>query len=206
MLTGTLFLSLLSCGGESSADFEQFYASELIDFAPGPGAGFGQDQLPEIVLGPPDGRGPDAGGLDVLSLGQGGSIVLGFGSSLIVDGEGADFIVFENPFWVGGDSTNVFAELGLVEVSEDGQNWIAFPCDLDTRQGCAGWHPPLAFAPEDTRPPSLELCGGDGFDLADVGLSSARFVRVTDLGESATSPSAGFDLDAIAIIHHSASN
>ena len=134
-------------------------------------------------MGPPDGRGPDAGGLDVLSLGQGGSIVLGFGSSLIVDDDGADFIVFENPFWVGGDSTNVFAELGLVEVSEDGQTWIAFPCDLDTRQGCAGWRPPLIFAPEDTLPPSLEICGGDGFDLAEVGLSSARFIRITDLGE-----------------------
>ena len=125
---------------------------------------------------------------------------------MIVDDAGADFIVFDNPFWVGCDSTNVFAVLGLVEVSEDGQNWIAFPCDLDTRQGCAGWRPPLAFAPEDTLPPSLELCGGDGFDLAEVGLSSARFVRVTDLGESATSPSAGFDLDAVAIIHHSTSN
>ena len=80
VLTGTLFLSLLSCGDESSVSFEQFYASELISFEPGPGAGFGQDQLPGIVLGPPDGRGPDAGGLDVLSLGQGGTIVLGFGA------------------------------------------------------------------------------------------------------------------------------
>ena len=54
------FLSL--CCDESSVSFEQFYASELISFEPGPGAGFGQDQLPGIVLGPPDGRGPDAGG------------------------------------------------------------------------------------------------------------------------------------------------
>ena len=128
--------------------FEQFYASELISFEPGPGRALGRTSYQGIVLGPPDGRGPDAGGLDVLSLGQGGSIVLGFGSSLIVDDDGADFIVFENPFWVGGDSTNVFAELGLVEVSEDGQTWIAFPCDLDTRQGCAGWRPPLIFAPK----------------------------------------------------------
>ena len=211
-LSSALFLASVHCGGTEDASSsmqlepEEFYASELVSYDPGPGAGFGQDQLPNIVLGPPDGRGPDAGGLDVLSLGQGGSIVLGFGDSTIVDGPGADFIVFENPFWISGDSDNVFAELGRVEVSEDGEIWSEFPCNTDTREGCAGWRPPLPYDPELVLPPDLTVCGGDGFDLADIGVAAARFVRVTDLGENAASPSAGFDLDAIAIIHQSSTN
>ena len=211
-LLSALCLASVHCGGNEDASSsmqlepEQFYATELVSYDPGPGAGFGQDQLPDIVLGPPDGRGPEAGGLDVLSLGQGGSIVLGFGDSVIIDGPGPDFIVFENPFWVGGDSTNVFAELGQVEVSEDGQTWVGFSCNVDTREGCAGWQPPLPFESASVVPPELEICGGDGFDLADLDLPMARFVRVTDLGENDASPSAGFDLDAVAIIHRSTMN
>ena len=37
----------------------------------------------------------EAGGLDVLSLGQGGSIVLGFGDSVIIDGPVPDFIILK---------------------------------------------------------------------------------------------------------------
>src|SRR6185503_4202639 len=33
------------------------YARELVSFGPGEGAGFGDDELPAVVLGPPDGRG-----------------------------------------------------------------------------------------------------------------------------------------------------
>ena len=206
VLWSALFPCTLSCGGDVVGDFEQFYATEIISFEPGPGAGFGQDQLPDIVLGAPDGKGPEAGGLDVLSLGQGGTITLGFGDSIIVDEPGPDLLIFENAFWVGGDETNVFAELGMVEVSEDGQTWFEFPCDISTRQGCAGWHPPLPFDPAIATPPSHELCGGDPFDLAELGLSSVRYIRITDVGQNSTSPSAGFDLDAIAIIHRSSLN
>ncbi len=63
-------------------------------FTPGPGAGFGQERFPEIVHGPPHGGGDHGGSTDVLSLGEGGVIVVGFGGNSIVDGEGADFIVF----------------------------------------------------------------------------------------------------------------
>ena len=206
LLCAMLLSAAQACGPAEGSDVGSYYASELVEFSPGPGAGFGQDQLPGIVLGPPDGRGPEAGGLDVLSLGQGGRIVLGFGTSHITDGPGDDFIVFENPFWPAGDSRAVFAELGQVEVSEDGETWISFPCDIDTRQGCAGWRPPLPFDPELILPPTLDDCGGDGFDLATLGLAEAKFVRITDLGENDVSPSAGFDLDAIAIIHRSTIN
>lgn len=57
---------------------------------------------------------------DIVSLGNGGSIVLTFGGS-IVNGAGADFAVFENSF---GDN---FLELARVEVSSNGSNFFRFP-------------------------------------------------------------------------------
>ena len=206
LLSTLLFSFSVHCGSEEGLEAGHYYASELIDFSPGPGAGFGQDLLPNIVLGPPDGTGPRAGGLDVLSLGQGGSITLGFGEFQIDDETGPDFIVFENAFWVGGDSAQVFKELGRIEVSQDGDTWIAFPCDPTTHEGCAGLRPPLPYDADATIPLVPEICGGDAFDLADVGLESARFVRIVDLSSEATAPSAGFDLDAVGIIHLNVSN
>ena len=76
------------------------FADVVVSYDPGEGAGFGQEDFPSIVLGPPMGGGENAGSLDVLSLGENGSIILEMTDGAIVDGPGADFIVFENPFWV----------------------------------------------------------------------------------------------------------
>jgi hypothetical protein len=56
----------------------------------------------------------------VISLGDGGSVVLGFPQP-IINGPGFDFAVFENAF---NDS---FLELAHVEVSQDGQRYFRFP-------------------------------------------------------------------------------
>ena len=64
------------------------------------------------MLGPPGGIVKSGGSLDVVSLGLGGVIVLGFGDKAITDRPGPDLVVFENPFWPGGDPTQVYAELG----------------------------------------------------------------------------------------------
>ncbi|MEO1338440.1 MAG: cell surface protein, partial [Myxococcota bacterium] len=106
-------LAFVGCGDESEPSLP--YATEVVSFEPGPGAGFGQAGLPEVVLGPPMGLGVGAGSIDVLSLGVGGSIVLGFAAP-IIDGPGPDFVVFENPFFIGGASDALFAELGRVSV------------------------------------------------------------------------------------------
>jgi hypothetical protein len=182
------------------------YASELVAFEPGEGSGFGEDELPDVVLGPPDGRGELSGSLDVLSLGIGGSIVLGFGERAIVDGEGPDFVVFENAFWPGGDPTLVFAEPGEVSVSDDGTEWHTFPCDAEGDgmgrfDGCAGWTPALDYDPATSVPLDPAVSGGDAFDLVDVGVTRARFVRVTDVSNVGSEPTAGFDLDAVGIVH-----
>jgi hypothetical protein len=193
-------------GGEGGRSVEDLpYAREVVSFGPGEGAGFGMDELPDVVLGPPDGRGELSGSLDVLSLGKGGSIVLGFGELGIADVEGPDFVVFENAFWPGGDPALVFAEPGEVSVSEDGEDWRTFPCDAEGDamghfEGCAGVTPALEY---DTSSGSLdpETTGGDAFDLADVGVSHARFVRIVDVSLAGSEPTAGFDLDAVGIVH-----
>jgi hypothetical protein len=183
------------------------YATEIVSFEPGSGAGFGQDELPHVVLGPPHGKGRAAGSLDVLSLGEGGSIVLGFGPKSIVDGDGPDFIVFENAFWAGADPAAVFAEPGEVSVSADGERWESFSCAAAGEgegrfPGCAGWTPALGYDPAS---PTLDpaVTGGDAFDLAELGLVEARFVRVRDVSETGAPPTAGFDLDAIGVVNAS---
>lgn len=186
------------------------YAREVVSFTPGPGAGFGQERLPDVVTGPPAGKGTAQASTDVLSLGVGGEIVLGFGDLSIVDEAGPDFVVFENPFWIGNDPMNPFAELGEVSVSSDGVTWHTFTCDLKGNgsglwPGCAGFSPTLEYDAFSLLPIDLGQSGGDGFDLADLGLSEVRFVRIVDLASSGDMPSAGFDLDAVGLIHWSQS-
>jgi hypothetical protein len=192
-------------GGTGGVATNLPYAREVVAFEPGEEAGFGEDDLPDVVLGPPHGRGELSGSLDVLSLGKGGSIVLGFGELGIADGEGPDLVVFENAFWPGGDATLVFAEPGEVSVSEDGEEWQTFPCDAEGDgmghfEGCAGVTPALEY---DTSSASLdpEATGGDAFDLAELGVSHARFVRIVDVSLAGAEPTAGFDLDAVGIVH-----
>lgn len=179
------------------------FATEVIDFTPGAGSGFGQERFPHTVLGPPKGYGTRRGSTDVLSLGHAGSITLGFDPRVIIDEPGPDFLVFENPFWVNDRPENVFAELGQVEVSEDGIEWHSYDCQQDDHPAtdCAGYTPTRRF--DFTEPLDHATCGGDAFDLADVGLERARFVRITDLSLYGTTPSAGFDLDAVGLIHFS---
>ena len=180
------------------------YATKVVSHTIGPGGGFGEDRLPAVVLGPPHGGGCCAGSTDVLSLGDGGEIVVGFDVA-IVDGPGTDLIVFENAFQIGGDPDKVFYELGEVSVSDDGVTWQTFPCTAKAYPfgSCAGWHPTLATPeqPVDVNEPAR--AGGDPFDLADLGVKHARFVRVRDMLTKAPSgpKTAGFDLDAVAVIH-----
>jgi hypothetical protein len=140
------------------------------------------------------------GSTDVVSIGDGGYVAVGFAGNFIVDGPGPDFLVFENPFDIGGDPTQPYAEVGTVAVSQDGTTWISFPCTATSYPygTCAGWHPVFANPDQNNIDPTdPAVAGGDPFDLADLGLAWARYVRVTDR------PGDGnvFDLDAMAIVH-----
>lgn len=180
------------------------FASRVVSFTAGEGATFGQAAMPDVVLGPPQGAGELRGGTDVVSLGLRGEIVLGFERD-IVDGPGEDFIVFENAFSVPGTADRYWEELGEVAVSDDGETWVTFPCDPQgprPHAGCAGWSPVYASPANGLSPLDPRVAGGDAFDLASVGVTRARFVRIRDLATQGLMPPAtGFDLDAVGVIH-----
>jgi hypothetical protein len=126
-----------------------------------------------------------------------------------------------------------FADPAIVGVSQDGVTWHEFPCLLVTQPatgtwypGCAGVFPTLSHAdqpgtPHASIPTTVPLAaligassepvpdpggaGGDSFDLAQVGLAWARYVRIRDpdfwTGDPFGATNAGFDLDAIAAVH-----
>jgi hypothetical protein len=179
------------------------WADCVVEFAPADGVSFGHDALPEIVLGPPEGGGEGMGGTHVASLGCGGSITLGFLPPWPTDGPGPDLVVFENAFLAGAIT---FVEPAAVLVSDDGEDWRAFPCEPDGEpapEGCAGLEPVLAAG--DAAVPDPTDAGGDAFDLADVGLAEARFVRIIDRTAEhygsqtwCLGAAGGFDLDAVA--------
>ena len=203
-----LALAVVGCDGAGSSTLERravpLYVLGVEDFSPGEGAGFGQDRFPEIVFGEPDGKGPSAGGTDVVSLGAGGVITVSFGEAFIIDGPGPDFAVYENAFFVGGDPNKVFFELGEVSVSMDGEEWSTYPCNAASEgpswPGCAGVTPTLPCKPNPEDQNRLD-CGGDLFDLEELGLNAIRYIRIRDMSEAGSKPSAGFDLDAVAAFH-----
>jgi hypothetical protein len=212
-------------GGLHAAPFPDRVAAVTV----GEGGGFNQDLLPDIVLGGPRGGGLFSGSGHVFSLGRRGSITLEFTDSVIVDGPGPDFTVFENAFLTAAGSVAgpPFAEAAEVSVSADGRDFLAFPCALEDAAaffpGCAGVFPVLANVdepgtPAATVPTAVPIAalvgaptaappppgsGGDSFDLADLGIAAARFVRIVS-GPGAVPAlegKAGFDLDAIAAVN-----
>ena len=170
------------------------FITSVISYEPGAGAGFGQDQFPNVIYGPPQGAGQNAGGLDVLSLGQDGVIIVSFVSP-IIDGPGEDLIIFENGF-------TGWSEPAIVSVSQDGDTWFEWPCELvdETRldEGCAVITPVLSHPDNCIDARLVEQAGGDAFDLSVLGLSEALYVKIQDAGVSGPG---GFDLDAAAIVH-----
>jgi len=171
-------------------------------------------QTPDLALGPASDNTND-----VVSLGEGGTITVGFDVTLS-DGPGYDLAVFENGF------ADNYLELAFVEVSSDGANFVRFDTaslvdaptgaygTLDTRQleGFAGKYrigfgTPFDLAWLKTRP---EVLAGT------VNLSRITSVRIVDiigdgrtrdsLGHVVYDPypttgSAGFDLEAVGLLN-----
>lgn len=211
----------------------------------GTGAGFGLALFPGNVLSGPNGGDtpphvPNDSEEELFSLGDGGSITLAWpAGSVIVDGSGPDFTVFENV--VETLTTGVpFVESAIVAVSQDGVNFVEFPFNFlppvgfnpstpfaiplfaENYPGLAGVRATLTTPSNGIDPGDPAVSGGDAFDLSDVGLEWARYVRLTDTGTPGTGtgtagsngqpvydlgltlngpPSAGFDLDTIVAVH-----
>lgn len=160
--------------------------------------GAGQDHnqvggFPEALYGPPRAGDPSS----VVSLGNGGYVVVEFAGNAIIDGPGVDFTVFENPF-------GSFRELATVAVSEDGVTWHELPCTAGrgaTDFGyCAGVNPVLSRPGNGVDPLDPNVSGGDTYDLRDIGVARARYVRITDRPDLDGADGV-FDLDAVAIVN-----
>ena len=160
---------------------------------------------PDLVLGPPEAWGDEAigGSLHVYNLGSGGSITVEFTDEVVYDGEGYDFSVFENPFYIGGSFDQVFLETARVAVSSDNIAYVTFPVnylpqdpplEFDARPdhyvGFAGVRPVFTNSSNGVNPLDPDVSGGDHFDLADIAVLAAsagvdinniRFIRITDI-------------------------
>ncbi len=130
-------------------------------------------------------------------LGGGGWGLRGWAGRPVVAGPGPDLAVFENPFEYGAGLT--FIDAAIVELSADGEHWVAFPHDYvaadETRYsarredwvGFAGVTPVLLNEDDDPRDPFGLAAGGDAFDLATlpetpeaerIRREGARYVRI----------------------------
>jgi hypothetical protein len=157
----------------------------------------------------------------VVSLGDRGLATVSFNSP-IVNGQGPDFVVFENSF---GD---LFLELAFVEVSSDGLSFYRFPATsltvADTQIGTFGT---LDATKINNLAGKYSLNYGTPFDLqeldsiAGLDISAITHIKIIDVVGSITDSLAtrdsagnkindpwptpfaqgGFDLDAIGVIH-----
>lgn len=168
--------------------------------------------------------GPALGdGNTCLSLGEEGSITLGFNPS-IGNGPGDDFAIFENGFY---GLEGLFAELATVEVSSNGVDFARFEVETlnPSPVSAFGFLVPTLYAGF----AGLDSVGlGTGFDLSELqghalatagllDLQDVGYVRVTDVigdglllddfGNAIYDPyptpfqSSGFDLDGVGVIH-----
>ncbi len=198
------------------------WASQVISFDPGP-QNISVPGSPDVDFGIAANATGHAEGnsIDVVTLGDGGSITLGFFYP-IKNGSGPDFAVFENGF----DDT--FLEFAHVEVSTDGLTFVRIP----SVSLISSLVQTTSFGSSDTELVH-NLAGkfrqgyGTPFDLEDVvdslgiNLDSINFVRVVDVvgcvqsayasfdadGDIVNDPfptefeTGGFDLDAVGTIH-----
>lgn len=150
--------------------------------------------------------------LDIVCLGDAGRITMTF-DTFITNGPGADFAIFENGF------SDTFLELAFVEVSADGTNFVRLPNESLTPN-------PVPFIGGAIDPTDIQGLGckyrqghGEPFDLEGTGADWITHIRIVDIvGDGSatdsvghviydphpTTGSAGFDLDAVAVLNGSA--
>ncbi len=206
-----IFSFLVSFSGMKAEDFIQKGIDTVFSFKPGEGQNSGQssEYFPKNIFGLPDTLAREdfqsSTPENILSLGLGGEIIVGFKDFVITDGPGSDFTIFENAF-KNPATGNIFAEPGLVSVSQDGINFIDFPFDSLSLKGCAGITPTYG----NKNPFNPQESGGDKFDLADIGLNSIKYIKIKDICKMILdNPNhpfydpiiTGFDLDAVVGLH-----
>lgn len=185
-------------------------ADFVLSFKPGTEQNSGQssEYFPKNVFGLPDTSAryeiPSVNPEQICSIGLGGEIILGFQGKFIRDLPGKDFTIFENAFY-SPDFHKTFVEPAKIAVSKDGITFVEFPYNSETLKGCAGITPTNG----NKNPFNPFESGGDSFDLADIGVDSVRFIRITDISGLLLNRKhpmydpivTGFDLDAVVGLH-----
>jgi len=189
------------------------FADRVVAFQPLTPGGFGSSFVPGNITGPPDGRGtfaPASAQTEVASLharvGAGGSVVVEFTNNIVELGSGADFTVFENVLFVGGNASQRFMEPALVWVALFEGEWFRFPIDIVPpaagrplnlmdpfyyNKGFAGRNGTTGADP--TNPAAS---GGDSFDVNELAipeLTWIRFIKIQSTGDNAMSDDFGGD-------------
>lgn len=195
------------------ADCQYFFGpiDTVFLFIPGKGQNIGQDSIyfPNNIFNLPrkevSDKVPESNPENICSLGLGGEIIVGWKNYELVDFDGYDFTIFENAF-VNPVTKNVFAEPATVSVSEDGVNFVSFPFNFATLEGCAGTKPTNGSA----NPFDPNESGGNSFDLSSIGISKIRFIKIKDICDSLIADQnhpfytpiiSGFDLDCVVGLH-----
>ena len=191
------------------------WAEGVASYLPGTGVSDPKWMMPSQAFGP---AGTDT--TAVVVLGNGGTITMTFPYP-ITDGASWDFAVYENSF-----ASDVFLELGFVEVSSDGSHFArfdsAFQSTVTPCGSCSGTAAEMGGLAG-----SYMVGYGTPFDLAalrnsplvrdgSVDLTAIKYVRIVDIiGDGTTldsfgrgivdpitsGPTAGFDLDGIAVLN-----
>ncbi len=189
--------------------FAQVYVDKVINYKFGSNIECGRDSnyFPNNIFGSPSRianiDAPESKQEDILCLGFDGEIILSLNEGYIIDGLGTDFKVFENVF-LNPITKKFYIEPAVVSVSQNGIDFIEFPYNSDTYEGCAGLMPTIGSK----NPFDEDSLNGDKFDLANVGLKWAKYIKIKDitntLKNNPNHPNydftlSGFDLDAIAI-------
>jgi hypothetical protein len=181
------------------------WATSVIDYSPAPEVGSRWSD-PNKALGPATGD-----NLDIVSLGDldrqqldalvtPGFITLSFNEP-IRDGNGYDFAVFENSLVseldtsAGSIAGQMFAELGYVEVSSNGVDFVRFP-SVSLTEAPTGPYGTIEISKvynlAGKHPNANGLCTGTPFDLSElaydpmvvsgiVDVNNINYVRIVDI-------------------------
>ncbi|TGK07279.1 LIC_13355 family lipoprotein [Leptospira semungkisensis] len=175
-----------------------FVADELVSAPGSTGIGYKNANCAKDGI---RGQGEFNGSLDVYTMGasgSGASIILGWSGGKVQPSTGIDFIVYENPFFIGVQNNSnpfnaVFMEPLIIEVGNDQTNWCGWnPAYTNADPNTFVNNPtywnrfagitPVAYN-QDTNPMTVAEVfdtdivngggGGDGFDLADSNFGSS---------------------------------
>lgn len=153
------------------------YGDQVLSYTPGNRKN--GNTLPEIRTNSSNALGApqENDAYNFVSLGFGGSIEIQLACE-VFDLEGDDLLIVETSFRDAGLSCETYPETAMIEASVDGSNWVII---------------------------ADEICKDGSVDLANGGLASAQFIRITDTSNAFDFRSGnadGYDVDGIVVLNN----